>query len=495
MKQGDVFIARYDALRVGTERDLQPGKFLAPATALFCHAPEMDAPFAVVPLAIQCATGRPDGETAVFTPLSELRWRAAKRLVGVADVNPGASFCLHLARTHFMTVPFAIALRRKLPRAHPLHLFLMPHLRFNLFVDRMAWLQGVRKTSGVLVRSLAGRAEWCQDVARSVYYEHSFREQHFERDLEARGLDAHPVDYPYRDDGRLLWSAIQRFTDGYVRSAYADDRALAADAHLHEFLRDVTAPDGGGNVRRPLLAGARLETRDELVEILTQILFVAGPLHALAHYSSAAQLQHVSDNPSFLTANPLSTLDDTEPGPLGGMTQYTRVVGTNCRYDRLGDFSRHELGREGGASEAHRRVPGGARRHRGDDQPPDGDAARPLHPTFSRRASRTGSRSSDARDLVQLARKPPGQAERRCVASKRRGSSPGGRRGEGAAPADPRARGRLLVEPSSSPSTARSSRPSGSAPFAAGSTRLVTGSRSRRACPSATSSTSRRGTA
>jgi arachidonate 15-lipoxygenase len=338
---GNVFVLSYDVLKVSNAADLQNGKFVAPANALFCFAPEMQMPFAVIPLAIECPSGRPDGETEVFTPLDGAQWKAAKRVVGVADVNH-AELCLHLARAHFMTVPFAIALRRTLPREHALHQFLIPHLRFNLFVDRMAWLQGVRETAGVLVRSLGGTALWSQDVAKSVYYGYSFREQHFERDLEARGLADHPVEFPYRDDGRLLWSALRNFVSAYVSLSYANDGSVADDAALQAFVADATDPNGG-NVRG-LLAGDRLDTRAELVEILTQILFVAGPLHALAHYSSAAQLQDVDANPSWLTTNPIASPGRGEPGAAGGAFQYSRVVSTNCRYGSLGDFSDHAIG-------------------------------------------------------------------------------------------------------------------------------------------------------
>lgn len=342
---GNVFVLRYDALAVRAAGDLQPGKFMAPARALFCHAPELAAPYPVIPVAIECAVGSPEGDTGVLTPLDGARWRAAKRIVNVADVN-ASEICVHLVRAHFMTVPFAIALGRTLPPRHPLHELLHPQLKFNLFVDRMAWLQGVRTDGGILVRSLAGSARWTQNVARSVYYGQSFREQHFERDLAARGLDAHPVDYPYRDDGRLLWSAIRRFVEGYVSLHYPDDGAVLGDVALQAFVDDLTAREGG-NVRG-LLSGPRLDTRGELIEILTQVVFVAGPLHALAHYGSAAQLQDPGDNPAFLTHNPLLDPDGAEPGPLGAMNQYTRVTGTNCRYDTLGDFSAEPLGRRDG---------------------------------------------------------------------------------------------------------------------------------------------------
>ncbi|MDP2311281.1 MAG: lipoxygenase family protein [Pseudomonadota bacterium] len=338
---GDVFVSSYDALRVSAADDLQPGKYVAPVSALFVHAPGLSARFPVVPVAIACASGTPDGGTEVVLPTDGWRWRAAKRMLQVADVH-ASELEVHLARTHYMTVPFAIAMRRRLSAAHPIRQFLMPHLRYNLFVDRMAWLQGVRASSGVLVRSLAGSARWSQAVAKTLWYEASFREQHFERDLAARGLSEVPFDLPFRDDGRLLWEAIRRFTGAYVELTYADDAALRADAALHAFLAEVASPDAG-NVRG-LLEGERLETRNELVEILTQVLFVAGPVHALCHYGSAAQLQDVQDSPSWLIANPLATGVDATPSRVGGLAQLTRVVSTNVRHDTLGDFARYPLG-------------------------------------------------------------------------------------------------------------------------------------------------------
>lgn len=340
--RGDVMLLSHDVLRLRPETDLQPKKFVAPTSALFCHAPELDAPYPVVPLAIECPVGRADGETTVLTPESEARWRAAKALVGVADVHV-SELCLHIARTHSMTTPFAIALRRRLAEDHPLHRFLLPHLRFCLFVDRMAWREGFRETTGVLLRSLAGEAAWSQEVAKSLYHQASFREQHFERDLAARGLAEARFDHPYRDDGRLLFAAILAFVRRFVDVTWPSEDALAKDAPVHDYLGEVASPDGG-NVRGLFAEGRRVSSRDELCDVLAQVLFVAGPLHALAHYSGAAQLSSVDETPSWLVANPLATGVDARPGPFAGAPQISRVVSTNCRHDRLGDFSRYPLG-------------------------------------------------------------------------------------------------------------------------------------------------------
>ncbi len=314
---------------------------MAPVAALFCHAPEVDAPFAVVPLAIECPAGAANGETVVVTPLDGDRWKAARLLLNVADVNY-SELCLHLARAHLMTTPFAVALHRRLDRRHPIYQFLLPHLRFEWFVSKMAWLQGIRTNQGFLVRSLAGSAHWSRQLAGELWRSQTFAEQHFLRDLAARQMDDAPIDYPYRDDGKLVWQAIAEFAEAYVALTYTDERALQDDAPLHAFLAEVESPDGG-NVRGLLPAG-KLSSRAELAEILTQVLFTAGPVHALLHFASAAKLQDMELHPAYLKANPMSSGQSALPGRQA-IHQFTRVMGTNTRHDRLGQLGNYPLGR------------------------------------------------------------------------------------------------------------------------------------------------------
>lgn len=330
---GDIYLVDRRELAWRTPADLQPGRFVAATAVLLCHAPELDSRHSLVPLAIAAPRGSAGAPPEVFTPHVGAAWRAAKRMVEVADVH-AAELTVHLARAHMMTVPFAVALRRSLPPQHPLVRILGPHLRFDPFLATMAFHQGVAGRTGALVRSLAGAPRWSQDVARTLHDRLSFRDQQLERDLVRRRMADAPIDYPWRDDGRLLHAAIAHLVAELVDDAYASDAALARDPHLRAFVDDVI--DRGGI--RGLLAGTRLQTRDELVEIATQVLFVAGPLHALAHYGTARRLRHGAAEPAWLPGNPLA------PGTAGPdarttAAQVQRVLGTDIRGDRLGDFT------------------------------------------------------------------------------------------------------------------------------------------------------------
>ncbi len=345
LARGDILVQTYDELRGMKPSDLQPGRFVAQGSALFCYAPELDAPFEVVPLAIECPVGRADGVTGVFTPRDGARWDAAKRLIDVADVHV-AELCVHLARGHSMLAPFAIAMRRRLSKAHPLREFLLAHLRFNVFVDLFAWRQGVKETDGVLISTLAGRAEWSHAVAKTHHVGRAFRDLAFEADLRARGLDDHPVDYPYRDDGRLLYAAIGEWVRRWTGWAYPSDEAVRADAELRAFVADAESPEGGN--LPGILEGDEVGSRDELAALLTELLFWAGPFHCMAHCSIAAHLQAVAENPAFLATNPVAARggDAREAtGPAREKGQFGRVYSTFARYDRLGDYGRFPLGR------------------------------------------------------------------------------------------------------------------------------------------------------
>ena len=93
---------------------------------------------------------------------------------------------------------------------------------------------------------------------------------------------------------------------------------------------------------RQVLSGDRLASRQELSDILSQVLFVAGPMHALLHYASAAELQDMERNPAYLNGNPLLHGDAALPGRRA-MHQFTRVMGTNARHDQLGDFAGYAI--------------------------------------------------------------------------------------------------------------------------------------------------------
>ena len=51
------------------------------------------------------------------------------------------------------------------------------------------------------------------------------------------GVDARISVSVHRDDGRLVWGALERWVTGYVRHYYPSDAEVGADAELQQFVR------------------------------------------------------------------------------------------------------------------------------------------------------------------------------------------------------------------------------------------------------------------
>jgi arachidonate 15-lipoxygenase len=106
-----------------------------------------------------------------------------------------------------------------------------------------------------------------------------------------RGVDKLPS-FPFRDDTLPIWAAIKRYVSGYLRLYYTGDQDVRDDDELQGFVFELTDPRycglkglGGltatGDDKRPW----RLESLDYLVEMVSLILYTAGPQHASVNYA------------------------------------------------------------------------------------------------------------------------------------------------------------------------------------------------------------------
>ena len=86
-------------------------------------------------------------------------------------------------------------------------------------------------------------------------------------------------DFPYRDDGLLVWNTLRDYVSRYFEIYYKSNRDIREDFELQNWLQALRKPvsEGGfGVVSLP----SSLKNRDELIDILTQIIFTAGPQHS-----------------------------------------------------------------------------------------------------------------------------------------------------------------------------------------------------------------------
>ncbi|MEZ4238034.1 MAG: lipoxygenase family protein [Myxococcota bacterium] len=292
----------------------------------------------LLPVAIQPAPGAP-----LVTPADGEAWRVAKTMATVADGNVHQAVS-HLAHTHLVLEAVTLAVRRGLAEQHPVARLLEPHFQGTLYINDAADTKLAAPGGGVDA-VMGGPIAFSRSAAAQGVADWSFRGTMLENDLRARGLDDRAAlpEHPYRDDALLVNGAIRRWVEGYLRTWYRTDAALAADDELQAMFRWLGAPEGGRLRDVPLPA-----TVADLVDAVTHVIFTASAQHAAVNFP---QLPIMAYAPAFPlagydpAADPATTsLFDLLP-PIG-QAHYQATLGTllgSVHHTVLGEYPRHLL--------------------------------------------------------------------------------------------------------------------------------------------------------
>ncbi|HEX4849020.1 MAG TPA: lipoxygenase family protein, partial [Novosphingobium sp.] len=277
LAEGRLYLLDYVALE-----GLVPGSTDGQAKYVYCPMALFAVPpggASLVPVAIQC--GQDPSVHPIFTPSvrpdEEWGWSIAKLIVQVADGNWHELFA-HLAHTHLVIEAVAVATHRHLADLHPLWALLVPHCEGTLFINYEA-ATSLITAGGPIDRIFGGTIASSQQTAAEARLNFEFTKRMLPNDLKLRGV-ADPAclpDYPYRDDGLLVWQAIHAWVKGYVGLYYANDGAVTGDTELAAWTQDIA---GTGKIR----GFGPITTVAELVDTLTMILFTASAQHAAVNF-------------------------------------------------------------------------------------------------------------------------------------------------------------------------------------------------------------------
>jgi len=279
LAEGRVFLADYaglEGVRAGSTDGRQ--KYVWAPMAVYAWRPNhQDSPGGLVPVCVQ--TGQTPG-SPLFTPADGVSWRMAKAVVAVAD-SQVQGLMTHFGACHLVMEAVAIAMKRQLAKQHPLRLLLTKHTENTLLANDYC-KTSLTNPGGVVDRlqaqELADSMRLCaQSVANFRLMDSSPLEDCARRGvLDTRAL---PV-YPHRDDQILVWRAVERWIDAYVRLYYESDASVARDHELQSFVVELGA-DGGGRLKDigPIVTVSRL------VDLIARIVFRASAFHATINYS------------------------------------------------------------------------------------------------------------------------------------------------------------------------------------------------------------------
>jgi arachidonate 15-lipoxygenase len=260
------------------------------------------------PVAIQLGQEHDPEISPIFTPndatnandSNSLKWKLAKFVVNATCAMHHESVA-HLLDCHIVVEPIILATHRQLAQSHPLFKLLHPHFRFTININYDA-----RNTlivpGGVVATNVGTAIESTFEMIADAFKKWRWDENAPDRVYRARGTD-HLPDFALRDDTILLWDAILKFVDPYVRLYYASDADVVNDHELQGWVNELMSErhagfkglDGlkeTGNPKAPY----GIDNIDYLVRMVAQIIYIAGPLHASVNN---AQYELMSYMPSI----------------------------------------------------------------------------------------------------------------------------------------------------------------------------------------------------
>ena len=280
LAKGNLYLTDYTILPVieGGEVEVEgksKKKFLPRPLALFCCSSDRNGEQGELePVAIQLEV--PTG--ALFTRFDDdTDWLMAKLCVQIADGNYH-EMITHLGRTHFVMEPIAVVTARNLAHNHPLGLLLRPHFRYMLGLNSRGRKQLINR-DGPVDKLMAGTlAESLSLLAEDYKTYWSFDQFAFPTEIKNRGMADTNVTphYPYRDDGMLVWEAIEKYVGKYLQIYYKTTEDILQDKELQAWAKEMVSESGAKVKGFP----TSFQDVNSLIHVVTNIIFTCGPLHS-----------------------------------------------------------------------------------------------------------------------------------------------------------------------------------------------------------------------
>ncbi|CAF1909585.1 unnamed protein product [Brassica oleracea] len=260
------------------------------------------------PVAIELSL--PKSKRVVTPPIdatSNWTWQLAKAHVGSNDAGVH-QLVNHWLRTHACLEPFILAAHRQLSALHPIYKLLDPHMRYTLEINAVA-RQTLVSADGV-IESCFTAGQYGLEISAAAYKNQwRFDMEGLPADLIRRGMavpdptQPHGLkllveDYPYANDGLLLWSAIQTWVRTYVERYYPNPNLVKTDTELQAWYSESI--NVGHADHRDADWWPELSTVDDLVSIITTIVWLASAQHAALNFGQYPYGGYVPNRPPLM---------------------------------------------------------------------------------------------------------------------------------------------------------------------------------------------------
>ncbi|CAA0832500.1 Lipoxygenase 2- chloroplastic [Striga hermonthica] len=296
LKQKKLFILDYHDVYlpyVNKVRALEGTTFYGSRT-LFCLMPEGVLRPVAIELVRPPVDEKPQWKEVYvpsWNPTSIWLWRLAKAHV-LAHDSGFHQLVSHWLRTHCCTEPYIIATNRHLSAMHPIYRLLHPHFRYTMEINALA-RQALINCDGIIESSFSP-GKYSIELS-SVAYDKLWRFdlEALPADLINRGIavedpnEPHGLklaieDYPYANDGLLIWDAIKQWVTDYVTYYYPEPNLIESDYELTLWWTEIKQKGHGDKKDEPWWP--QLKTPEDLIGIITTIIWVTSGHHAAVNF-------------------------------------------------------------------------------------------------------------------------------------------------------------------------------------------------------------------
>ena len=180
-----------------------------------------------------------------------------------------------------------MATMRNLPDCHPVYKLLKPHFRYTISINK-GGREKLINVGGPIDQafSIGGKGKYELILRASKLYD--VRGANVKQNTKERGVDDPTLlpNYHYRDDGILIWNAIESYVTEIIGIFYKSDDDIKEDTELQNWANDVHfngfpghngTPDGHGFPER-------IESCGELIDYCTLIIFNGSAYHAAVNF-------------------------------------------------------------------------------------------------------------------------------------------------------------------------------------------------------------------
>ncbi|XP_004501998.1 linoleate 13S-lipoxygenase 2-1, chloroplastic-like [Cicer arietinum] len=258
----------------------------------------------------------------VFTPDSDSTnlwlWRLAKAHVLTHDTGYH-ELISHWLRTHCVVEPIVIATHRQLSTMHPIYKLLHPHLRYTLEINSLG-RELLINANGIIELSFFTK-KYSMELT-SVAYDKlwQFDLQALPNDLIHRGIAVEDSnaphglkmaieDYPFANDGLLIWDAIKQWVTEYVNHYYPTPSNVESDEELQAWWTEIRTKGHGDKAEEPWWPN--LKTQKDLIDIIATIAWIASGHHSATNFAQYAYGGYFPNRPS-IARNKMPTEDPSK---------------------------------------------------------------------------------------------------------------------------------------------------------------------------------------